>query len=336
MTNILIIDDEYQVRNLLKRILGTHGFKCTLAANALEARENLNEFAFDLALCDVTMPGESGVDLVKYIAEEHKDTAVIMVTALNDSEIVDAAIEAGVYGYMMKPFSPNQLFINVQNALRRRQLEIASRLYQNDLEHKVEERTCKLNKALDGVIQSMGRIIEFRDPYTAGHQVRVAKLATKIAKEMGVQKEQLDCINVAGQIHDVGKISVPAEILSKPGQLTEAEFAIIKAHPKVGYDIIADIEFPWPIANVILQHHEKMDGTGYPQGLKGENILLEARILCVADVLEAMSSHRPYRPGLGLEKALNEISKNKGRLYDSNVVDVLLQIYTAKIVNLLQ
>ena len=336
MANILIVDDEYHVRDILKRTLMKNGHDCTLAANALEARKYLNEKAIDLVLCDVTMPGESGVELAKYIGAEYNNTAVIMVTAIEDPEVALTVLEAGTYGYIIKPFSQNMILINVHNALRRQKLENANRIYQQDLEQKVEERTTKLKEALDGIIQAMGRTIEFRDPYTAGHQMRVASIAVAIAKEMGIPKDQLEWIHVAGKIHDLGKISVPAEILSKPGKLNENEFAMIKTHPSIGYDIIASIEFPWPIAQVILQHHERINGSGYPQGLSGEDILLEARIFCVADVVEAMASHRPYRPALGIEKALNEISENKGVLYDSNVASALSRIDTSEIEKLLE
>lgn len=335
MANILIVDDEVQIRNILKRALEREGHDCTLAANASEARKYLNKQAIDLVLCDVKMPGESGVDLVRHIGAEYENTSVIMVTAVEDPEVASTVLETGTYGYIIKPFSQNMILINVQNALRRQKLEIASRVYQQNLQQKVEERTIKLKKALNGVIQAMGRTIEFRDPYTAGHQRRVANLAVAIAKEMGIPKDQLEWIHMAGKIHDLGKISVPAEILSKPGKLNGNEFAFIKTHPKVGYDIIADIEFSWPLAQVILQHHERINGSGYPQGLSGEDILFEARILCVADVVEAMASHRPYRPALGIEKALSEISENKGVLYDPHVASALSRISTSEIEELL-
>jgi len=335
MANILIVDDEFQVRDILKRTLVKSGHSCVLAADASEARNCLNNQAVDLVLCDVSMPGESGVDLARYIGAEFKNTAVIMVTAVEDPEIASSVLEAGTYGYIIKPFSQNMILINVQNALCRQKLEITNRIYQHNLEQKVEERTTQLKETLDGVIQAMALTIEFRDPYTAGHQKRVADIAVAIAKEMDIPKDQLECIRVAGKIHDLGKISVPAEILSKPGRLNENEFSIIKTHPTIGYDIIASIEFPWPIAQVILQHHEKIDGSGYPQGLAGADILLEARIICVADVVEAMASHRPYRPALGIEEALNEISNNKGIHYDTHVASALSRINTSEIEKLL-
>lgn len=178
-----------------------------------------------------------------------------------------------------------------------------------------------LEKTLQGIIRATARTVEVRDPYTAGHQERVAELAEAIAREMNLDDSRIQAIRLSSLIHDLGKIAVPPEILNKPGKLSEIEMELIKTHSRVGYDILQGIEFPWPVAEIILQHHEKIDGPGYPQGVKGDQILLEAKILCVADVIEATSSHRPYRPALGLEKALEEIRQNDGRLYDHQVVE---------------
>jgi len=176
----------------------------------------------------------------------------------------------------------------------------------------------------------MSLTVEERDPYTAGHQRRTTDLAVAIAKEMGLSKHQIKGIQMAGFIHDIGKISIPAEILSKPGRLNEAEILLIRRHPQVGYDILKKIDFPWPVDLIVLQHHEKMDGSGYPQGLSGKEALVEARILCVADVVETIASHRPYRPGLGLDKALEDITKNRGILFDPHVVDACLALFQNK------
>ena len=185
----------------------------------------------------------------------------------------------------------------------------------------------KLRSTLDGTIHTIAATVEARDPYTAGHQTRVADLAAAIATEMHLSREQVEGIRMGGIIHDLGKINVPAEILSKPGKLSELEFNLIKTHPQVGFDLLKEIEFPWPIAQMVLQHHEKMDGSGYPQGLKGDEILLEARILAVSDIVEAMASHRPYRPAHGIEKALKQIKQDKGTLLDPKVVDTCLKVF---------
>jgi len=173
-------------------------------------------------------------------------------------------------------------------------------------------------------------VVETKDPYTAGHQRRVADIARAIAREMGLSPEQISGLRMAAIIHDIGKVSVPSEILSSPRKLTALEFNLIKTHAQSGYDIVKDIEFPWPIARMIIEHHERMDGSGYPNGLTGDKILPESRILAVADVVEAMETHRPYRPSLGLEKALDEIAKNRGRLYDPEIVDACLRLFREK------
>ncbi len=184
-----------------------------------------------------------------------------------------------------------------------------------------------LQKALDGTIQAMAMVVEMRDPYTARHQRRVAKLAYAVAESMALSEEQVHSVCVAAGVHDIGKIGVPAEILSKPGLLGRVEASMIRSHPRIGYDILKSIEFPWPIAQIVFQHHERMDGSGYPSGLLGESILLEAKILGVADVVEAMASHRPYRPAPGIDKALEEISKNSGSLYDPEVVAACSSVF---------
>lgn len=199
-----------------------------------------------------------------------------------------------------------------------------------EAEEQLKKNFERMKKSTSGIIQAMALTVETRDPYTAGHQVRVAKLATMIAREMNFSSEQVEGINMAGAIHDIGKISVPAEILSKPSRLSDIEFQLIQIHPEAGYNIIKDIEFPWPIATIIMQHHERINGSGYPKGLKGEEILPETRILSVADVVEAIASHRPYRPAYGIDFALEEISNMKGILYDTAVVDACLSLFNEK------
>ena len=194
-------------------------------------------------------------------------------------------------------------------------------------ERELKESLDRLSRALEGTIQAMAVTIEMRDPYTAGHQRRVSKLACAIAREIGLPEMRIEGIRMAGEIHDIGKIYVPSEILSKPGKLTDIEFTIIKTHAQVGYDILKNIEFPWPIADIVVQHHERLDGSGYPAHLKGDAILLEANIIIVADVVEAMSSHRPYRPAYGIDKAVAEITHNKGVLYDAAVVNHCVRLF---------
>jgi len=209
-------------------------------------------------------------------------------------------------------------------------VSLRNRALQKTSEKELKKTLKKLRGALGGTIQVIESMVEERDPYTAGHQRRVTDLARSIAKEMGLSVNLRDAIRMAGAIHDIGKISVPSEILSKPTQLTETEFELIKKHPKVGYEILKNIDFPWPVAEIVLQHHERLDGSGYPNGLKNGQILMEARVLGVADVVEAMSSHRPYRASLGKDKALEEIKKNKGILYEPEAVDACVELISKK------
>lgn len=239
--------------------------------------------------------------------------------------------------------------------LERHRIEQELRLVRNELDERVEKRTEKLSqvnedlhgsvrerrraedqlqnslkrleRALEGTVKAWSLTGEMRDFYTAGHQCRVASLAVAIAEELHLSWEKVEGLRVAGIIHDIGKIAMPAEILAKPSRLTKTEFQLIKDHPRIGYEIVKSIEFPWPVAHIILQHHERVDGSGYPEGLLGEAILLEARILAVADVVEALSSHRPYRPALGIEKALEEIRRGRGIRYDMRVVDTCLKLF---------
>lgn len=208
--------------------------------------------------------------------------------------------------------------------------EIALAVEMKKAEEERQKAQKKLRDALNKTIEAMAIAIEKRDPYTAGHQRRVAELSVAIAREMGLSEDRTEGIRFGAMIHDIGKIQVPLEILSKPGRLTEAEYEIIKTHPEAGYEIIREIEFPWPIDKIVLQHHERLDGSGYPLGLKDGEIILEARIVAVADVVEAMSSHRPYRPAVGIEKALEEIERYKGRHYDPEVVDACIRLFKEK------
>jgi PAS domain S-box-containing protein len=199
-------------------------------------------------------------------------------------------------------------------------------LAQEELRNSMQQ----LRKNLANTIQAMARTVETRDAYTAGHQKRTTDIASAIAFEMGLSKETIDGIRMAGVIHDLGKISIPAEILSKPGIISDSEFSLIKQHPQSGFEILKGIDFKWPVADIVLQHHERINGSGYPYGRQGDDILLEARVIGVADVIEAMASHRPYRPALGIDDAFEEITTNSGVLYEPDVVDAAVDLFTRK------
>lgn len=199
----------------------------------------------------------------------------------------------------------------------------------------LEEDQATLKAALVGTVNAAARLIEARDPYTAGHQQRVARLAAAIAGELGWQQERVEGLQLGAMIHDIGKINIPADILSKPGRLSPLEYQLVQSHAETGYEILKDINFPWPVAEIARQHHERIDGCGYPQGLKGRQIIEEARIVAVADVVEAIASHRPYREGMGIEAAIAEIRAGKGKRYDAKIVDICIRLLREKKVDVL-
>lgn len=337
MIRILIIDDEKSIRITLREFLIRESYEVHLAENAEAAMMFLQRFSFDVVLTDIILPRVNGVDLLKNIRQISPLSKVIMMTGEPTVETAAESLRFGAFDYLTKPITKNKILKVVRNACRvialendKRRLERENATYQENLARLVEERTEKLKKALEGIIHASSKMVEMRDPYTAGHQLRVAKLAVAVAAEMSLSADELEGIRLAGVIHDLGKISVPAEILVKPGALTEIEYCMVKEHSKSGYDILKGIEFPWPIARMVYQHHERMDGSGYPSGLSGDEIIVGARILGVADVVESMVSHRPYRPARSVAMAMAEISSKRERLYDPDVVDCCRRLFNEK------
>ena len=204
------------------------------------------------------------------------------------------------------------------------------KLKYNQVDKKLKQAHEKLQKIIEGTANIITKVVETRDPYSTGHQQRVSKLATAIAQEMKLPQDKIEGIKIASLVHDIGKVNLPTEIVSKPSKLVEVEYNLIKNYPNVGYDILKKVDFPWPIAEIVLQHQEKIDGSGYPRGLKGDEICIEAKILGVANVVEAMSSYKSYRPALSIDEALTEISKNKNILFDPEVVDTCLKLFKEK------
>lgn len=334
MAKILIVDDEARIRQLLSQMLTSRGHSCMAAKDPAEARRLLQEGLFDLILCDINMPGENGMDLLRDILPRYPDTAAIMVTGVDDHIVAEQFFALGVYDYLTKPIDHTRVLIAVANALRRQELERINREYQAGLESLVAKRARALkemvqtkHKTLVGMVHAIAAIVENRDPYTAGHQRRVAELARAMAVKLKMSAGETEGIFMGGLIHDVGKIAIPSEILSKPGRLSPIEFELIKRHTTAGYEIVKDIPFDWPIADIVYQHHEKMDGSGYPRQLTAAEISLAARIISVADVVEAMASHRPYRPALGIAAALEEVTVASGTKYDPDAVQACLELF---------
>lgn len=332
MTNkgrILAVDDTPASLKLLTETLVAEGYEVRSAINGELALRSAFMNPPELVLLDIRMPGMDGFEVCRRLKgrAETRDIPVIFVSAMSEMDEKLLGFNLGAVDFVTKPYQREELLARVSTHLKLVRLS-------NHLEELVVERTQALleseKKLRDGMLDFVTAIaatVEIRDPYTAGHQHRVAELAVAIACELGMDDSQIEGLKLASVVHDIGKIRIPAEILSKPGRLNEFEYGLIKQHPQSGYDVLKSIDFPWPIAQMVLQHHERLDGSGYPQGLRGEEILLGARILSVADVVESMSSHRPYRPGLGVEAALDEITRMRGKLYDAQVVDACVALY---------
>ncbi len=329
---VLAVDDTPASLKLLVDILTSEGYEVYPAiSGALAVRASELEPP-DLVLLDVSMPGMSGFEVCTRIKSNPLTSSVpvIFVSALSESEEIIKGFGYGAVDYVTKPFRREELLARVRTHIELNRLRHHQEVIVEERTRSLRKSEARLKSTLLESITAMAAIVELRDPYTAGHQRRVAQLASAIAGELGWSEQKVEGLNMAGVVHDLGKIRVPAEILSKPGTLSEIEFSMIQQHSQAGYDILKEIDFPWPIAEFVLQHHERLDGSGYPHGLKGDEILPETRILSVADVFEAMASHRPYRPGFGIETALKEIEANRGTLFDPDVVDATLLLFREK------
>ena len=318
---ILVVDDDEGICNLLHAGIQMAGFRCFTTQSPARALSMLDEQPVDVVVADIKMPEMSGIELAHIIKARYKADVIIMTGFIEDFNYEDI-VKQGASDFLQKP-------VRIAEFIARLKRVIAERGSRRDLKqalNDVQLNLDKLRQAMEGIVEAISVTVEMRDPYTAGHQKRVAHLACAIAREMRLSEDEIYGLHMASVIHDLGKITVPAEILSKPGQLSGLEYELIKSHVQAGYDILKQVDFPWPLADIILQHHERMDGSGYPNGLKQEEILLPARILSVADVFETIASHRPYRPSLGLQHAMDEIRENRGRLYDSRVADVCLAL----------
>lgn len=319
---VLIVDDDANLLSSMRRQFAAK-YDLVTAQSGQEALEIMaaNE-PFSVLVSDLKMPGMDGIQLLSRAAELFPDTIRILLTGFADLQNAMDAVNRGfIFRFLNKPCPLEALEQTLADALRQHGLVGIQR----------ENYSLKrFKRLLEGIVHGFSALVEARDPYLAGHQARVTALALAIAEELGLVPDERDILRIAALLHDIGKVYVPADFLNRPGVLRDEEFSVIKMHPEVGYDILKNLGEDWPVATIIRQHHERMDGSGYPQGLAGDDIVQGARIIAVADVVDAMCSHRPYRPSLGIAAALQEIEMGSGLRYERQVVEACLRLFREK------
>jgi putative two-component system response regulator len=335
--SVLVVDDEELVQDLLVRILNRGGYgNVKVASSSERASKLLQSEDFDLILTDMHMPGTSGIGLLSYVHQSYPDIATLMISGANDESLAEKALSLGAYGYIIKPFRPNEVLIGVKNALRRRALELENRAYRQQLEDKVELRTADLSEALSklrmaekGVraartetIKRLAIAGEFRDEDTGRHVLQMSRYCEVLARAVGVDAGFRESIREAGSLHDLGKIAIPDHILLKPGPLSASERSVMQTHAEIGHRMLSGSESPLLelAAQIALTHHEKLDGTGYPNGLAGESIPLSGRIAAIADVFDALTTDRVYRPAFSLTQATDMMNNDSGSQFDPDLL----------------
>ena len=331
---ILVVDDEEAIREIVSYMLTTVGYACKQAGSGMEALAVLTSGEdFELMLSDLMMADLDGIGLLERTKERYPDMPVVMVTAVHDISVALAAIRNGAYDYLLKPFEREQLLNTVSRALENRRLKVENRTYQTNLESLVEARTNQLQAAManleqsyDITLEALGDALDLKDAETEGHSKRVTAFTIAIARAMGIPREQIAVIARGAFLHDIGKMAIPDAILRKPDKLDPEEVALMREHAYRGYQMLRKIPFLLEASEIVYAHQERFDGTGYPRGLKGNDIPLGARIFSVADTLDAITSDRPYRPAQSLKAARAEIVRWSGRQFDPDVVRVFLEM----------
>ena len=326
--SVLIVDDEPTSRRLALNVLARHGYRCATADGAREALAAVSEEPPDVVVTDMAMPEVSGLALVAAVRERHPTVATVMLTAHDDERLVAAALDGGVYGYVTKPFEPSALLIAVSGAVRRRDVELENAQHRAALAELVGARTNELKESRAEAVERLALAVESRDPGTGVHIDRMSKLAGRIAERLGWDGADAEILTLASVLHDIGKIAVPDAILSKPGALDPEERRLIESHASVGHAILAGAKSDLlRVADTIAwTHHERLDGSGYPRRLRGAELPIVGRIAAVADVFDALTSDRPYRPAFDEPEALAMIRRDRGTKFDERVVDALLAV----------
>jgi putative nucleotidyltransferase with HDIG domain len=333
VARVLVVDDELATRKLLAVMLGEAGVPCKAAASAEEGLMALESDPVDAVLSDLQMPGTSGMAFLAQVRRRYRHLAFLMMTGVDDIRVGIEAMKKGADDYLVKPLQIEIVMASLERALEKKRLEQEVENYRQHLEEMVKERTGQLEAALwrvergyEHTLEALGAAIDLRDSETSGHSQRVTLYSTKIAKELGVAEHELKTIAMGAWLHDIGKLAIPDAILLKPGALTEEEWVIMRSHAQRGFDLVKRIAFLADAAEIVLTHHERCDGSGYPRGLKMADIPMGARIFGVADTVDAMTSNRPYRLALSFEEARDEIRCGSGSRYDPRVADAFLSV----------
>ena len=338
---VRVVDDDPQARAMLARLLERFGAECEVARDGTEARSLLATRPYALVMADMNMPGESGIDLMAHVCENHPETATVMCTGMDDPELARTALQTGAYGYVVKPFQRNEIIIAVMNALRRRKLEIENRKHREHLEQMVKDRTDELWKAVadlervhvelrtsqEETVQRLSLAAEYRDYETAAHIKRMSLYCSLLAERLGEEPQRCEVIRLSSAMHDVGKIGIPDEILLKPGPLDKDERRVMRTHAEIGYRILSHSrsQLLTEAAEIALTHHERIDGTGYPRGLVEDEIPVMGRVAAVADVFDALTSDRVYRPAFSIPEALEMMREGRGDQFDPEVLDLFFE-----------
>jgi putative nucleotidyltransferase with HDIG domain len=330
-TKILIVDDDGSVRDVIAVLLGEEGYACSTVSSAEAALDAARQTEFPLVISDVRMPGRDGFWLLERMRDSHPDTAVVMLTAYGDTEAAVECLRNGAADYLLKPPKVTELIRAIERALGRRRLELARQKYRRSLENRVREKTAELSRALRDLeatysqtLWSLVAALDAREHETGDHSQRVVRYSLAVARRLSLPERELPDLGRGALLHDIGKIGVPDAILLKPGKLDEAEWAEMKRHPRIGYEILRSIDFLERSAEVVLSHQERWDGGGYPRGLRGEEIPIAARIFAIADTYDAMTSDRPYRRALSAEAARDEIARCAGTQFDRRCAEAFL------------
>ena len=330
---ILIVDDEIEITEILADLL-SEDYECLKAGSAEDALARLREGGqFQLVISDITMPGMSGLEMIPHVKELSPDTVVVMISGMQTVESAIGALRLGAFDYVMKPFDLRQVEAVVKRALEHHELVVAKQRYENHLEELVEQRTAELDRALNSLegayrstLKALTAALETRDSETHGHSERVVTYSLRLGREYGLNSAEMKSLEFGSLLHDIGKIGVPDSILRKPAKLTDEEWVRMKEHPMHGQQILRGIEFLEGASRVVAQHHEKWDGTGYPLGLRQEEIDICARIFAVADAFDAITSDRVYRRGKSYEAAAQELDDWAGRQFDPKVVEAFHRV----------